>query len=356
MPNVSQKLKILHLARIFLEQTDEDHGLSTPRLIEELAAVGVSVERKALYRDIDALRAFGLDIETIKGRPVSYALKSRAFTFGELSLIVDAVSSSRFLTEEKAEELIDSIGRLGSRHQASRLAGNVHVDRRVTRQSDSVYANVDVLREALRSNRKVEFSYFKTDVLKNRVERRPGRRYLLTPVAIVYSDGFYYLVTYSDKHDGFANYRVDRMEALRMSDEPATRNEAIAGFDVEAYRSGSFGMFSGERRNVTLLVHESAMNGVVDRFGDDALVTPGPSAPTDRPCDCEHPDGRRSWARVTTAMTVSPPLFGWLAQFGDRVLVESPSEVEAAYHEHLKSILATSAADMKNGHEGRSRQ
>ena len=154
MPNVSQKLKILHLARIFLEQTDEDHGLSTPRLIEELAAVGVSVERKALYRDIDALRAFGLDIETIKGRPVSYALKSRAFTFGELSLIVDAVSSSRFLAEEKAEELIDSIRRLGSRHQASRLAGNVHVDRRVTRQSDSVYANVDALREALRSNRK----------------------------------------------------------------------------------------------------------------------------------------------------------------------------------------------------------
>ena len=355
MPNVSQKLKILHLARIFLEQTDEDHGLSTPRLIEELAAVGVSVGAKGplpRHRRVTRFRPRHRN----QGPPPFPTRSNHAPSPSASSpSIVDAVSSSRFLTEE-AEELIDSIGRLGSRHQASRLAGNVHVDRRVTRQSDSVYANVDVLREALRSNCKVEFSYFKTDVRKTGWKSAPGRRYLLTPVAIVYSDDFYYLVTYSDKHDGFANYRVDRMEALRMSDEPATRNEAIAGFEVEAYRSGSFGMFSGKRRNVTLLVHESAMNGVVDRFGDDALVTPGPSAQTDRPCDCEHPDGRRSWARVTAAMTVSPPLFGWLAQFGDRVLVESPSEVEAAYHEHLKSILATSAADMKNDHEGRSRQ
>ena len=95
MPQDSQKLKILHLARIFFEKTDDEHGLSTPQLIEELALVGVNVERKALYRDIEALRDFGLDIVRIKGRPVAYALASRVFSFGELSLIVDAVSSGR---------------------------------------------------------------------------------------------------------------------------------------------------------------------------------------------------------------------------------------------------------------------
>ena len=323
MPNVSQKLKILHLARIFLEQTDEDHGLSTPRLIEELAAVGVSVERKALYRDIDALRAFGLDIETIKGRPVSYALKSRAFTFGELSLIVDAVSSSRFLTEEKAEELIDSIRRLGSRHQASRLAGNVHVDRRVTRQSDSVYANVDVLREALRSNRKIEFSYFKTDVRKNRVERRSGRRYLLTPVAIVYSDGFYYLVTYSDKHDGFANYRVDRMEALRISDEPATRNEAIAGFDVRAYRSGSFGMFSGEEKTVKLKCLNRFIGVMLDRFGSSLCLFPA---------DNEH-------FYLDVDVVVSPQFFSWVFSLEGDVRIVNPPEVCEAFEKQIHKFI-----------------
>ena len=359
MAQDAQKLKILHLARIFFERTDDEHGLSTPELIEELTLVGVNVERKALYRDIDALRSFGLDIRTIKGRPVTYALASRAFSFAELSLIVDAVSSSRFLSERKSTELVRAIRGLGSIHQAQRLTGNVHVDRRVNVQRESVYSSVDVIQEALRASRKIEFAYYSVDVEKRRVARRGGKRYLLTPVAIIYSDGFYYLVAYSDKHGDFANYRIDRMGALKISDDAATRNDAIATFDVRAYQSGSFGMFAGERRNVTLLVHESAMNGVIDRFGNDVLVTPGPEAPGDgqsaKRSDAEHiPEGR--WARVTASMTVSPPLFGWLAQFGDRIAIESPADVEKSYLDHLKTILGASAARHAYAHGERSAQ
>lgn len=353
MPQDSQKLKILHLARIFFEKTDDEHGLSTPQLIEELALVGVNVERKALYRDIEALRDFGLDIVRIKGRPVAYALASRAFSFGELSLIVDAVSSSRFLTERKAAELVRSIKRLGSDHQAERLSGNVHVDRRVKSQSDSVYANVDALQEAIRTGRKVEFSYYTIDVSKRRVARRDGKRYLTTPVALIYSDGFYYVAAYSDKHGDFANYRIDRMGALRITDEPATRNETTAAFDVRAYQSGSFGMFAGERRNVTLLANERAMGGVVDRFGDDMVVTPAPDVTAAREGDPDRRETKESWARVTVSATVSPPLFGWLAQFGDRVLVAGPSDVEAAYRDHLRSILEASRANHLNDHDER---
>ena len=39
----SEKTRCLHLIQIFEEETDDDHGLSTPQLIERLAERGLSV-------------------------------------------------------------------------------------------------------------------------------------------------------------------------------------------------------------------------------------------------------------------------------------------------------------------------
>jgi hypothetical protein len=47
----NQKMKLLYLMRIFLEQTDEEHSLTLREIEEELAKYGVSAERKALYND-----------------------------------------------------------------------------------------------------------------------------------------------------------------------------------------------------------------------------------------------------------------------------------------------------------------
>ena len=61
--NPNQKLKLLYLMKILLENTDEDHGMTMPELIASLAGFGISAERKSLYDDIEALRLYGLDIE-----------------------------------------------------------------------------------------------------------------------------------------------------------------------------------------------------------------------------------------------------------------------------------------------------
>ena len=44
----NQKLKLLYLARIFSEETDERHALTMPRIIERLEGGGVNAERRAL--------------------------------------------------------------------------------------------------------------------------------------------------------------------------------------------------------------------------------------------------------------------------------------------------------------------
>ena len=44
-----QKLKLLYLNKFFLENTDENHTATINDIIEYLASVGVSAERKSLY-------------------------------------------------------------------------------------------------------------------------------------------------------------------------------------------------------------------------------------------------------------------------------------------------------------------
>lgn len=57
-----QKSKLLALLHIFEQQTDEEHLLNVPQLVELLARQGILCERKSVYSDIDALNALGYDI------------------------------------------------------------------------------------------------------------------------------------------------------------------------------------------------------------------------------------------------------------------------------------------------------
>lgn len=324
MPRENQKLKLLYLAKIFQEETDGKAGLTMPQIIEHLREYGISAERKALYRDIKALREFGMDIQRYNRSPMQYALANREFSQPELLLLVDAVQSSRFLDMEKSRELIDSIRTLASKRQRETLSKRMHVEGRIKMQNESVFYNVDIVQEAIQAHRRVSFHYFKYDVEKKKVRQHGGDRYLETPVELIYSDGYYYLVTYNDKHDGFTNYRVDRMTEVMVSDEPATRNERIASFDPEAYTAQAFSMFNGEPKTISLIVDGEVMSSIVDRFGSDV--------------ESHALDG--SHARVYARVKVSDVFYGWLAQFGTKVRVEKPRSVVQGYTEYLQRIVS----------------
>ena len=318
-----QKLKLLYLMRMLVEETDAECGLTMPQIIERLGRQGVSAERKSVYRDIEALREFGLDVRAYQRSPVEYALAAREFAFPELLLLVDAVQSSRFLTQRKSDALVKNVKQLASARQRALLDRRVHVEGRIKMQNESVFANVDRIQEALACKRKISFLYFKYDAAKQRVMQHGGDRYIETPVQLVYSDGYYYLVAYNEKHDSFPHYRVDRMDKIAVLDEPACKNERIASFDVEEMESRAFGMYHGESVRTTLRVSADAMGAVIDRFGKEVESVPVG-------------DGS---ARVYATVAKSPAFFGWLAQFGDRIRIEKPTTLASEYCRYLRDIL-----------------
>ena len=102
-----QKLKLLYLNKFLLENTDENHTVTINEIIEYLASVGISAERKSLYDDFENLRLFGKDILSIKqGGKTGYYVAGRTFEVSELKLLVDAVQVAKFITDKKSNQLI----------------------------------------------------------------------------------------------------------------------------------------------------------------------------------------------------------------------------------------------------------
>ena len=320
--NAKQKLKLLYLYQMLAQETDTEHGLTMTEILQRLADEGITAERKGIYRDLDVLRNFGLNITTIQRMPVEYTLERTGMTLPEIMLLVDAVQSSKFLTKRTSDRLVERIRGLASTREREQLDKAVHVDGRIKSQNESVFHNVDTIHEAIRLKRKVQFMYFKYDTDMKRKAQHDGRPYVLTPVQLVFSDGMYYLVAWSDAHKGFANYRVDRMRLLHVTNEAATRNELIANYAYENFAYQAFGMFDGPVVKAKLRVQPEAMDIIVDRFGRTVPVR-------------VYKDGS---ADVSVTVRKSAQFFGWVAGMDGAITIAGPKALVGEYRDWLKKL------------------
>lgn len=319
-----QKLKLLYLMKLLLDETDPTSGLTMAQILEKLQMQGITAERKSIYRDLEALRSFGLAIDTLPKSSVEYCIAKRDFDLPELMLLVDAVQSSRFLTGEESDRLVQGLKRLASRGQAQLLNKHLYVEGRISAHEESVFSNVDRIQEGLATHRKLAFCYFKYDERKRRVIQHGGMRYVETPITLIYADGFYYLLTYNEKHDTFLHYRVDRMDNIEVLSTSACRNERIATYQQQALRGCSFGMYQGDPISTALWVSDEAMGAIIDRFGKDVQSIP-------QAAKCAH---------VYVQVIKSPAFFGWISQFEGRIRIKKPLSLAREYQRYLKAILA----------------
>ena len=135
MPNVSEKkLKLLYIAQLLLEKTDEDHAVTLPQMLEMLEAKGIPAERKSLYDDLETLRRFGFPIETRKSRTFAYYLSQRTFSPGDVALLAEAVRQAPGLSPRKVSQLLKKLGTLCSQYQAQALLSGGPVEEPPTQE------------------------------------------------------------------------------------------------------------------------------------------------------------------------------------------------------------------------------
>lgn len=317
-----QKLKMLELARLLQERTDEEHPLTLSEIIRALDAAGIAAERKSLYSDLEELQNFGLDVIRVKGKQTGYYLGERDFQLPELRLLVDAVQSSRFLTRKKSEELIRKLQRLTSTHQAKSLMREVSVAGRIKTMNESIYITVDELSGAMEDDRMVSFQYFERNSAGERILRRNGRRYRVSPYLLHWDSENYYLVAVDEESGGIRHFRVDKMQNVIREEDARKGQEAVQNLDPAAYEKKLFGMFGGREESVTLRCAEDLAGVFFDRFGD-SLVT-------------RRYDG---FFETTLHVQISPVFLSWLMTFGERVKILEPESVRQNYIDLARQCL-----------------
>lgn len=318
----NQKLKLLYIMKILMDKTDEENTLTINDLILELDLYGISAERKSVYDDIETLRHYGLDIESRKSKTTNYYIASRAFEVAELKLLVDAVQCSKFITHKKSNELIKKIASLTSYKQSQSLRRQVYVTNRTKAINESIYYNVDRLHAAISEGKKVAFKYFDYDIKKEKVYRKNGEKYVVSPYALSWDDENYYLIAFSTKYNGFTHYRVDRMAEIDLSDDTRDQIPDAGTFDLAQYTKKVFNMFGGEEVRVQIQFDNSLVNAVIDRFGNDIAIGMADE----------------SHFFVVVKVAISSTFFAWLSQFGNKAKIISPQLVVDQYRGILDEI------------------
>ena len=318
-----QKLKILYLAQLLLERSDEAHPLTTKEMIDYLAAQGIHAERKSIYDDMNALQTFGMDIVSIREKPGGYYLASRQFELPELKLLVDAVQASRFVTTRKSRELISKLETLTSRSEAGQLHRQVVVTERGKSSNEQIYYNVDEIYTAMAADCMIRFQYFEWSVQKEMVPRKNGAYYEVSPWLLTWEDENYYLIAYDSAAEILKYYRVDKMLHLTVYDTPREGQAAFDALDIAGFAKKTFGMFAGDETTVILQCDSSLTGVMIDRFGLDVPM---------------RPVGEKE-IRVRANVAVSRQFFGWLTGLGNGVRIVSPPDIREQYQQYLKDIL-----------------
>lgn len=319
--SANQKVKLLRLCEVLMRRSDEEHPISVPELIAELDRWDIKAERKSIYDDLEALSELGLDVQSRKGRNAGWFIGARDFELAELKLLVDAVQSSRFITRRKSDSLIRKLEKLASVHQARQLQRQVYVDRRVKAMNESIYYNVDILHGAITGRKVITFQYFDYDMKKERVFRRDGGEYRVSPYGLIWNSENYYLVGQDEQLGQLRHYRVDKMARLEETEQSCTIPDT---FNVADYAQKHFGMFSGSEVNMTLRFNSDMAGVVLDRFGQDVMLIP---------------DGDSHFT-VTLPLVMSPQFFGWLFGLGDGVQLVAPAQAVQAYRDQLRNVGA----------------
>ena len=308
----NQKFKLYRLAQIMQEQTDDEHYITMPEIMKNLAQYEVTADRKSIYADLRDLSVLGIDVE---GEPVGnryhYHVVNRAFELPELKLLVDAIQSSKFITEKKSNALIKKLETLVSKYDAQKLQRQVYVSGRIKAMNESIYYTVDAIHNAISENKKIRFQYFQWNVKKEPQLRHGGAWYHISPWGLSWDDENYYLVGFDSEAGLIKHFRVDKMLRIALSNETREGREHFKKLDMADYARKSFGMFGGEEETVKLQVSNGLAGVIIDRFGKDVMMIP---------VDEDH-------FNVSVDVRVSRQFLGWVFSLGESVRILGPEAV-----------------------------
>lgn len=316
------RIRPLKIWEILQRETDGDHPMGTEELRAKLVECGIQAHRTTIYEDIKLLNDWGYEVMVHRGRSNQYYVEDRQFSSPEIHILMDAVQAASFITRKKTAELVDKIADLAGSQKGLVLKKNIVQFNTAKSVNESIYYSVNEIVTAINNRQKIIFLYFDYNEKHERVYRRNGHHYVVSPVATVFADGHYYLVIYDNRYNKISHYRIDRMDKVEIIDEQADMPPEELGFDIATHKKQLFGMFSGVATTVSLEMNRRLMDAVFDLFGENTEILPY----------------GEDKIRFSAEVQVSDLFFGWCSSFGQDLTILGPEDIKVQYAEYLARI------------------
>lgn len=327
MKTSDHNLRLLFLADIFKRRTDENHVYSAAQLISMLEEYGIKCERKSIYRDVEDLKEYGMDIVNVRAPKRGYYLKGRKFSPPEARLLIDAVQAAKFISEKNTKSLIYKIGGLVSEYQEEELREQIYVNGSIKTDKEDLYETIQVLDRAIKNEKQVMLRYARRSLENKYLVRNEGKTFLVNPYAMLWSNDHYYLICNNDKYSNLMHLRLDRIfdiEPLNSSAKSFSKVSPYTDkFDIADYSNKLFNMFSGEEESVTLCCSNTIIDEILEKFGDDVPI---------KIDDSEH-------FKIKADVEMSEGLVSWILQYGTDIKVLHPKSLVRAIKEKTGQIL-----------------
>ena len=309
---MANKSRVLYLLQYLQKYSDEDHPVSTAQIRSALTEKGYPVTVETLRDDFAALREAGYDIAVneTNGLATTYSYVDRPLDAPELQILIDAVSSSQFISHTRSRQLISRLTAMAGPSHREELRPGIMISEFIKTPNSQLLYTVQKIQQAIRSGRRITFQYFRFDLNRERVPRHGGKWYVISPYVTICKHERYFLVGWSDEREKVVVFRIDRMGIPRLTRE--ARKPAPESFNARDYTERIFNMYDeGPMETVTLRCRHPMIDHIVDYFGKDVE----PFNITDATFD------------VNIRVCASTTFFSWVMGYAGDMTVAGPEQV-----------------------------
>ena len=319
-----QGVKLLFIRDYLYQHATKEHPKNAKAIQEYLSKHQIKADVKTIYNDILRLQTdFSVPIE-YNAKKWGYYITKPIFEPYELRLMVDSIQSSKFITQKEANTITQKISGLADIYTKESLNRVAYVADRVRSRNDSVVKDADRIHSAIAQNRKISFRYYHYTPNRDNPKRysKSGNVYIVSPYALLWDNGNYYLYAYTDKSN-FRTFRIDRMENIShplLAEREGEKEFKASQITSKEYKV--FQMYHGEQMKVRVRFSNHLADAIIDQFGKSVLLIP---------------DGEKHFI-ATIPVEISPPFFAWLSTFGKGAKVLHPEEAVNKMREFIGKL------------------
>lgn len=236
------------------------------------------VSTKSVSRDIAEIKMFLLDCRDVVGNmELTYSYKSKSYHLEfdgflqtyELVIVIKILIGSRALDKSCLLNIIEKIKKITTCNDRKILEQIIRKEvyhyNAVNHDCENVVNNIWKLTQCIIQKKEVSTRYYKTN--RQDVTRR------LLPVAIIFSDYYFYLIAYRKGDDDFKPlyYRVDRIVEIVVHRDKFTIDDRYSFDEGELKEKIQF-MFPGKFRKIVFEFSGPSVQAVLDKLPTAKII------------------------------------------------------------------------------------